>query len=100
METKVVNVNKDPYDVYIGRGTKWGNPFVEGKDGTRKEIIQRFRDWLMLNDKLMADITDLDGKTLGCHCKPKDCHGDVIVSVIESLKNWEKNKCFFKEGQR
>ncbi len=97
MDTKVVNINIDPYDVYIGRPSKWGNPFKEGKDGTRKGVLRKYREWLLLNDRLLTMVMDLDGKILGCHCKPKDCHGDVIVSVIKSLKNWEKNKFFFKE---
>ena len=25
--TTVVNLKKDTYDIYIGRGSKWGNPF-------------------------------------------------------------------------
>ena len=39
----VVNVATDPYDVYIGRGNGvlppsiWGNPFVIGRDGTRRK---------------------------------------------------------------
>lgn len=42
MITKVVNLYKEPYDVYIGRGSPWGNPFVIGKDGDRKECIDKY----------------------------------------------------------
>ena len=41
----------------------------------------------------MNDIMELDGKILGCHCKPKRCHGDVLVDVIEAKKREQK---FFK----
>ena len=44
--TKVVNKYKHVYDVYIGRGSKWGNPFVIGKDGTREEVINKYEEYL------------------------------------------------------
>lgn len=43
MKTTVVNRHKASYDVYVGRGTKWGNPFEIGKDGTRLEVIEKYR---------------------------------------------------------
>ena len=33
MNTVVVNRRKETFDVYIGRGSKWGNPFKIGPDG-------------------------------------------------------------------
>jgi len=36
MVCKVVNLRKEKYDVYIGRGSKWGNKFVIGRDGDRE----------------------------------------------------------------
>ena len=47
-------IKQEAYDVYIGRvvprsGLKasvWGNPFKLGKDGTREEIMAKFRAWL------------------------------------------------------
>ncbi|PIW12451.1 MAG: hypothetical protein COW35_01440, partial [Candidatus Infernicultor aquiphilus] len=41
------------YDVYIGRPSKWGNPFTIGKDGTRSEVIEKYRIWLMKNQNLL-----------------------------------------------
>ena len=38
-KTRVVNCKKEPYDVYIGRPSKWGNPFKIGRDGSRQEVI-------------------------------------------------------------
>lgn len=91
----VVNIKNDEYDIYIGRNSvygdeKWGNPFEIGKDGTRKEVIKLYKDWLWQQPDLLIDLMSLDGKVLGCHCKPKSCHGDVIVEVIQALKNAEK----------
>lgn len=86
-KTKVVHCKKEPYDIYCGRPSKWGNPFEVGKDGTREEVIEKYRDWIMNNDYLLYDIMELDGKVLGCWCKPKACHCDVLVEIIEELKN-------------
>ncbi len=84
---KVVNINTgDFFDVMIDRSTPWGNPFREGIDGTRREVIEKYRVWLFNNEELMGQIMKLDGKILGCHCKPKPCHGDVIVEIIEAIK--------------
>lgn len=84
MKCKVVNKYKESYDVYIGRGSKWGNPFVVGKDGTREEVIKKYHKWILGQFGLMASLYQLKGKTLGCFCKPKDCHGDVLVELIKT----------------
>lgn len=81
-KTRVVNIKDEPYDVYIGRGTKWGNPFKIGEDGNRKEVIAKFLRKILKDKELLSSIEELKGKTLGCHCKPKDCHGDVYVNLL------------------
>ena len=83
METKVVNVRKRKHDVYIGRGSKWGNKFVIGKDGSREEVIEKYRMWILNNEYLLSCLEELRGKVLGCYCKPKPCHGDVLVELVE-----------------
>lgn len=80
----VVHCKKHPYDIYIGRPSKWGNPFEIGKDGTRKEVIEKYEKWLRSNQKLMNDLHELRGKVLGCWCKPHACHGDVLVRLANS----------------
>lgn len=67
--------------VYIGRPSKWGNPFVEGKDGTRAEVIAKYTDWLWRNERLLADLHELRGKDLVCWCAPQPCHGDVLLEL-------------------
>lgn len=79
----VVNGSAEPYDIYIGRGSKWGNPFHIGKHGTRPEVIRRYADWIVTQDALMQALTELDGKKLGCHCYPAPCHGDVLVELFQ-----------------
>ena len=83
--TKVVNKYKHVYDVYIGRGSKWGNPFVIGKDGTREEVINKYEKYLLNSPELLNSLHELKGKTLGCFCKPKPCHGDVLIKYIRKL---------------
>ena len=82
---KVVHCKKQHFDIYIGRPSKWGNPFEIGKDGNRQQVIDKFRNYI-LNSELLYDIMELDGKILGCWCSPKACHGDVLVEIIEEIK--------------
>ena len=93
----VVNKYKEQFDVYIGRARgprgKWGNPFSEG---TREENIAKFEEYLVNNKELMQDLHELKDKRLGCFCKPKACHGDILkkyaemVLVSSSLRNYLK----------
>ncbi len=81
--TRVVNKNRKCFDVYIGRGSPWGNPFVIGEHGTREEVIAKYRTWIQTQPALMKALPRLKGKTLGCFCAPLPCHGDVLVELIE-----------------
>jgi hypothetical protein len=67
----------------IDRSTIWGNPFFIGKHGTRSEVIEKYRQWLLTQPELYARIHELRGKTLGCWCKPAACHGDVLIELLE-----------------
>ncbi|MDD5271354.1 MAG: DUF4326 domain-containing protein [Methylovulum sp.] len=86
--TKVANVDKkEKYDVYIGRGSDWGNPYVIGIDGDRDEVIRKYqydfeRGYLKSSKE---QLLQLRGKVLGCHCKPSACHGDVLANYLNSL---------------
>jgi len=92
MSVKVVHCKQAPYDVYIGRPSKWGNPFKVGPNCSRAESIAKYEDWIRSQPELMADIMELDGKTLGCWCKPLDCHGDILARLVEEAKNAEIDK--------
>lgn len=92
---RVVNLYKDKnYDVYIGRPSKWGNPFRLGStyNGVyldRDKCLEVYEDWLLYSDeglKLQKEAKDLIGKTLGCYCKPKKCHGDVLAAFVNTLE--------------
>jgi hypothetical protein len=80
---KVVNRRKESFDIYIGRPSKWGNPFEIGKDGIREEIIEKYRQWILAKPELLKQLPELYGKRLGCYCKPKACHGDVLKELAE-----------------
>jgi hypothetical protein len=81
MNCQVVNLTKVGYDIYIGRGSKWGNPFKIGIDGTRTEVIEKYRQWLYTQEELITSIPELRGKRLGCYCHPKACHGDMLAEL-------------------
>ncbi len=90
----------DPdYEVYVGRPTKWGNPFKIGKT-TRKQAIQLYEDWVMGRVTkpvvtkrgikqvrpgfTLEDIKrELKGKKLYCWCHPKLCHADVLAKLAD-----------------
>ena len=90
---KVVHCKRDAYDVYIGRGSKWGNIFSH-KHGTqathvvatRAEAIAQYEAWIRTQPQLMAALHELDGKVLGCWCSPIPCHGDVLVKLVQEQK--------------
>ena len=77
----VVHCTRDRYDVYIGRGSKWGNPFVIGVDGTRDGVCDLYEQWLPEQPELMAALGELTDKTLGCYCAPDRCHGDFLAHL-------------------
>ena len=67
--------------VFVGRPTAWGNPFHIGKDGSRQQVIAKYRRWLLSNAALMARLPELRGKDLVCWCAPKACHADVLLEL-------------------
>lgn len=98
---------EDPENAYIGRrgivfvkkpdgsterwpkqDSRWCNPFVVGKDGTREEVIAKFEEYLNLlfieHPAEFKQLKKLKGKTLGCWCKPEACHGDVIKRFLDN----------------
>lgn len=84
----VVHCKKEPYDVYIGRPSKWGNPFEIGKDGSRGEVIAKYEKWIYTQPDLMNSLHELRGKTLGCWCAPKACHGDVLARLADEQEQF------------
>ena len=86
LHVRVVHCKKEPFDVYIGRPSKWGNPFVIGKDGSREEVIKKYELYVLGTPDLMMSLHELQGKVLGCWCRPLPCHGDVLARLADSAK--------------
>lgn len=94
--TKLVNLKTDKnYDVYIGRGSKWGNPYSHLnnikntiKVKSREEAIIKYIEYITKGDgkHLLKDLHELEGKTLACYCFPKRCHGEVLIKLVKKLK--------------
>ena len=78
--TQVVNST-----VLIDRRTKWGNPFKLGVDGSREEVIARYRMdlWRRIREGEISleGLAELDGCWLACWYEPLPCHGDVLASA-------------------
>lgn len=97
----VVNIYKDKSTdiIYIGRGSPFGNPYSSKiskyKDviycETREEAIEKYEIWLLSdleivgwNKPTIEQIKELKGKKLGCYCKPKPCHGDILEKIANN----------------
>jgi hypothetical protein len=86
--------------IYVGRPTLFGNPFVPGIDGTRRECLERFeayvtceepnhpdRDRFVSHQLIMRNLIQhkLRGHDLACWCKPNDlCHADVLLRIANA----------------
>jgi len=89
MATTVVNIRsfagvKQGCDVYIGRPSKWGNPFLINAVCDRDAAVDRYAEWIKTQPGLMACIPELKDKRLGCYCAPLRCHGDVLAALADS----------------
>jgi hypothetical protein len=94
--TRVVNITRagpGGWDIYIGRANRryglrtspWANPYRIGQDGTRDEVIEKYRRYLLNNAALLARLPELRGKRLACWCAPEACHGDVLAALANAL---------------
>lgn len=78
--------------VYVGRPSKWGNPFTHIPDGTlakyvvdtRDEAVDRYREYLLTENPLLADLHELRGKDLVCWCAPQRCHADILLELANA----------------
>jgi hypothetical protein len=103
----VVNCKNSEYDIYIGRPSKWGNPFTHISDkktlakfvkSNRYEAIESYKEWLLKGEGsyLLRDLDELKGKILGCWCHPKSCHGHFLSELVNK-GNSEKNLDIFRD---
>ncbi len=96
MSARVVHCKREAYDVYVGRPSKWGNPF-SNKSGTLasfqvltvEDAVDAYEQWIMTQPELVtAAKQELKGKTLGCWCSPRPCHGDVLLRIANDDDDW------------
>ena len=91
MSTRVVHCKRESYDIYIGRPSRWGNPFSH-KKGTkaeflvesREEAIAEYKKWILKQPELLAALPELKGKVIACWCAPLACHGNVLAELADS----------------
>ena len=80
--------------VYVGRPGKWGNPFIEGRDGDRDQVVELYRKWIMSQSQLLRDLDDLRGRDLVCYCAPRACHGDVLLALANEIRQGEAGSSY------
>lgn len=80
----VVFINKQRYPKHP---SKFANPFKIGKDGTREDVIDKYKEYIInkinSNEISTQELLSLKGKQLGCWCHPEMCHGDILLDLIE-----------------
>lgn len=73
--------------VYVGRPTKWGNPYRIGNGYTRDNVVLHYELWLRQHPELLEEARrELQGKDLVCWCAPKRCHADILLTVANATK--------------
>ena len=93
-KTRVVNIRKETCDVYIGRAGHgkdgyFGNPFRLEAAMRRGGALDRYREYfyhrLSTDKEFHRRVNELQGRTLGCFCKPNPCHGDIIKEYLDRM---------------
>ena len=103
MATEVVNLKGHRDDprfadvVYVGRpmyrggwqlpGSPLANPFRPGRDGSREDVVARYRLYILGRPDLLKLLPDLRERRLGCWCAPEPCHAQVIAELADSLNS-------------
>ena len=89
---KIGNKHHGDTGKFVGRPSPLGNPYHIGSDGTRSEVIEKYRDWLSFkilrsDPVVVAALRDLqEDDTLVCFCHPLACH----ATIIDDLWHWAK----------
>ena len=99
----------DENNVYIARNagkyakrsvkdSKWVNPFiccdwdVTKEEWVSEELMRCYEKYIRNRGELMSSLHELRGKQLGCWCKPKLCHGDVLVKLYKEKYGEQSNE--------
>ena len=79
--------------VYVGRGSKWGNPFPVGKQFTIEESLKNYKVYILghIQVKKDLDIEEIRGKNLACWCSlDEPCHADVLLKLANKENQDDK----------
>ncbi len=89
--------SKNPNHIYIGRNmsfyvkgtnaSKWQNPFSTKKTKLTAEESLELYEKHIRNSNLYNELNELEGKILGCWCKPSSCHGDILIKLLNEVLN-------------
>jgi uncharacterized protein DUF4326 len=85
---------EEPHVAYIGRrwtmggynlpASPWRNPYTVKRYG-RERAVALYREYILNSEELLSRLDELEGRTLGCWCKPDErCHGDVLLELLEA----------------
>jgi len=74
-----------PNALYCGRGSRAGNPFKIGRDGTRDEVCDRYEEWAPRQSWWHDFLVEAQGRDLVCFCAPLRCHCDFILREAAAL---------------
>lgn len=91
MQTSVVNIRFESYDVYCGRPGKgqsgyFGNPYKTGdREADIEQFSAYFHDRIVKEPEFKSNVLKLRGKKLGCFCSPQNCHANIIADYLNSL---------------
>ena len=87
--------NANSNHLYIGRnmcayvpgtiGSKWKNPFSL-KKFTLETSLEKYEEHIRNTPSLYNNLSELEGKVLGCWCKPSQCHGDILLKLLAEKK--------------
>ena len=82
------NAPKDA--VYVGRPSKWGNPYAISGEITREKAVEYYRQHV--RGKEEAIRTELRGRDLVCFCAPLACHADILLEIANDLSDRESTE--------
>lgn len=85
---RVLNKHRDARTdgaLYVGRPSQWGNPFQFGRDGTRADVVAKYRAMICTDPRMQEQARrELRGRDLICFCAPLACHADVLLEVANA----------------
>ena len=86
VDVHMKNGKRPDFDVYIGRAIRYHKEFVKDSIwANRSSSLKAYEMWVRHYGPVWNRLEELEGKVLGCWCKPKPCHGDVLAKLAEEI---------------